>query len=81
VHSIAASLFARKDQVHFFKDIGYRHSSLQHCPQGKDWSKGRCACDPSDSFGTLIIRGKVLGTEVGTDYHADSCLRRYENLF
>jgi hypothetical protein len=53
VHSIAASLFARKDQVHFFSDIGYRHSAFQHCPEGDDWSKGRCSCDPSDSFGAF----------------------------
>ena len=51
VHSIAASLFARKDQIHFFKDIGYRHPPFQHCPQGDDWSNGRCGCNPSDSFG------------------------------
>jgi len=65
VHSIAASLFARKDQVHFFKDIGYRHPPFQHCPQGDDWSNGRCGCNPSDSF----------------DYQDNSCLRRYESLF
>jgi hypothetical protein len=54
VHSIAASLFARRDQVHFFGDIGYRHPPFQHCPQGDAWSKGRCSCDPSDSFGTFM---------------------------
>jgi hypothetical protein len=65
VHSIAASLFARKDQIHFFSDIGYRHSPFQHCPQGNDWSKGKCACDPSDSFGLCIFgasRSNVLNT-------------------
>lgn len=56
VHSIAASLFARKDQTHFFKDIGYRHPPFQHCPQGNDWVKGRCACNPSDSFGACFPR-------------------------
>ncbi|KAF9005662.1 glycosyltransferase family 15 protein [Cyathus striatus] len=51
VHSIAASLFARHDQIHFFRDIGYRHDPFQHCPSGETWSQGRCACDPRDSFG------------------------------
>ncbi|KAG9318504.1 glycolipid 2-alpha-mannosyltransferase-domain-containing protein [Chiua virens] len=50
VHSIAVSLFAGKDQIHFFKDIGYRHSPFQHCPQGSDWKKGHCSCDPNDNF-------------------------------
>ncbi|KAL1728728.1 glycosyltransferase family 15 protein [Schizophyllum commune] len=65
VHSIAASLFARKDQVHFFRDIGYRHEQIQHCPMGDLWSAGRCACDPNDSF----------------DYHINSCVRRFESLY
>lgn len=51
VHSIAVSLFAGRDQIHFFKDIGYRHSPFQHCPQGSDWRKGHCSCDPNDNFG------------------------------
>ncbi|KAJ7940624.1 glycosyltransferase family 15 protein [Mycena leptocephala] len=65
VHSIAASLFARPDQIHFFRDIGYRHESFQHCPSGAQWEHGRCACDPSDTF----------------DYSAHSCLHRFEGLF
>ncbi|KAG6850988.1 hypothetical protein H0H93_004475 [Arthromyces matolae] len=51
VHSIAAALFANKSEIHFFRDIGYRHDPFQHCPQGDDWSRGKCACDPDDSFG------------------------------
>ncbi|KAJ7774840.1 glycosyltransferase family 15 protein [Mycena metata] len=65
VHSIAASLFARRDQIHFFRDIGYRHENFQHCPSGDQWSQGRCACDPQDSF----------------DYTDHSCLKRFESLF
>ncbi|KAJ7449825.1 glycosyltransferase family 15 protein [Mycena latifolia] len=65
VHSIAAGLFARKDQIHFFRDIGYRHENFQHCPSGSQWSAGRCACDPNDSF----------------DYSHSSCLTRFEGLF
>ncbi|KAF9264669.1 glycosyltransferase family 15 protein [Marasmius fiardii PR-910] len=65
VHSIAAALFARRDQIHFFRDIGYRHESLQHCPSGDIWKRGRCSCDPKDTF----------------DYHVNSCLNRFERLF
>ncbi|KAF8964697.1 glycosyltransferase family 15 protein [Flammula alnicola] len=65
VHSIAAALFARKDQVHFFRDIGYRHDPFQHCPTGDDWVKGRCSCDPNDSF----------------DYAQNSCIRKYDALY
>ncbi|TIA87449.1 hypothetical protein E3P99_03175 [Wallemia hederae] len=49
VHSIAAALFSRPDQIHFFEDIGYRHEPFQHCPQGEA-AVGRCYCDPEDNF-------------------------------
>jgi len=65
VHSIGASLFARKDQIHFFDDIGYRHNPFQHCPQNTLHSKGKCWCNPQENF----------------DYEGWSCLRRYDNLF
>ncbi|KAK7467142.1 hypothetical protein VKT23_004201 [Stygiomarasmius scandens] len=65
VHSIAAALFARRDQIHFFRDVGYRHDPFQHCPSGEEWEAGRCACDPKDTF----------------DYHENSCLRKFEALF
>jgi len=65
IHSIAAALFANKDELHFFQDIGYKHDSFQHCPQGDAWSQGKCSCDPSDTF----------------DYTWHSCLKKYERVF
>jgi hypothetical protein len=29
VHSIGAALFAKKEQIHFFEDIGYKHNPFQ----------------------------------------------------
>lgn len=52
VHSIGAALFARKDQIHFFDEIGYEHAPYQHCPrEKKSWESGRCGCNPGRSFG------------------------------
>ncbi|CAL1704404.1 unnamed protein product [Somion occarium] len=65
VHSIGAALFAKKEQIHFFNDIGYKHNPFQHCPQGDAHTKGKCWCDPSDNF----------------DYHWYSCLARYDKMF
>jgi len=65
VHSIAASLFLPKDKLHFFTDIGYKHSIFQHCPQGKEHTRGKCWCDPQDNFDH-------------TDY---SCIPHFEKLF
>ncbi|THH10402.1 hypothetical protein EW145_g1357 [Phellinidium pouzarii] len=64
VHSIAAALFANKDQIHFFRDIGYRHDPFQRCPQGDYHSQGKCWCDPTDNF----------------DYRPNSCVQRFEDV-
>ncbi|THH00574.1 hypothetical protein EW026_g1990 [Hermanssonia centrifuga] len=56
VHSIAVALFARKDQIHFFDNIGYEHNPYTHCPKGKGlWEKGKCSCNPERSFGASLI--------------------------
>ncbi|TDL23887.1 glycosyl transferase [Rickenella mellea] len=65
VHSIAASLFLPKDQIHFFGDIGYRHYPFQHCPQGDSWTRGKCECDVENNF----------------DYQGDSCTGKFQALF
>ncbi|PCH38078.1 glycosyltransferase family 15 protein [Wolfiporia cocos MD-104 SS10] len=65
VHSIGAALLAKKEQIHFFNEIGYRHNPFQHCPQGDLHAKGKCWCNPKDNF----------------DYEWYSCLKRYDSLF
>lgn len=32
IHSLAAGLFLEPEQIHYFRDIGYRHTTIQHCP-------------------------------------------------
>jgi alpha 1,2-mannosyltransferase len=50
VHSIGAGLFASKDQIHFFNDIGYKHDPFMHCPQGEAHARGKCWCDAKQNF-------------------------------
>jgi len=65
VHSLAAGMFARKDQIQFFNEIGYEHSWFTHCPQGEDkWIEGKCTCDQKKSF----------------DYDGYSCMSRWDRL-
>ena len=53
VHSIAAALFLPKEQIHFFREIGYFPFPNIHCPAEYDiWLAGRCSCNPGESFGT-----------------------------
>jgi len=65
VHSIGAGLFARKEQIHFFQDIGYRHEPFQHCPQQPAHGREQCDCDINDNF----------------DREDWSCLNRYDRMF
>ncbi|KAG9048687.1 alpha 1,2-mannosyltransferase 2.4.1 [Tulasnella sp. UAMH 9824] len=62
VHSIGAALLARKDQLHFFNDIGYKHDPFMHCPTGLPHTKGKCWCDQKENF----------------DYDGYSCHVKYE---
>ncbi|CAG8482567.1 4854_t:CDS:2 [Dentiscutata erythropus] len=49
VHSIAAALFLKKHQIHFFNEIGYRHDNFMHCPKD-DKLQLKCHCDPNENF-------------------------------
>lgn len=53
VHSLAAAMFARKDEIHFFNEIGYGHHPFTHCPRDENvYKKGNCNCNRQQSFGT-----------------------------
>ncbi|KAI7877573.1 glycosyl transferase [Lichtheimia hyalospora FSU 10163] len=49
VHSIAAAMLLRKDEFHFFNDIGYRHTAYTHCPVEPEY-RNKCSCDPASNF-------------------------------
>ncbi|QEU59615.1 Ktr1 [Kluyveromyces lactis] len=51
VHSIAASLFLDKNQIHHFNDVGYYHVPFHSCPVSDAFRRDhRCVCSPSDDF-------------------------------
>ncbi|KAK9469654.1 nucleotide-diphospho-sugar transferase [Lipomyces arxii] len=66
VHSIAASLFLDKEEIHWFYDMGYRHSPFTHCPEGKEefHNSGKCFCNPQQNF----------------DRSGHSCTREYRDM-
>ncbi|KAF4589000.1 alpha 1,2-mannosyltransferase 2.4.1 [Pleurotus pulmonarius] len=42
VHSIGAALFANRDQIHFFDEIGYEREPFMHCPRNREaWEAGQ----------------------------------------
>jgi len=51
VHSIAASLLLKKDEIHFFNDIAYYHVPFTHCPTGEQTRLDlKCHCNPKENF-------------------------------
>ncbi|KAI4232674.1 MAG: hypothetical protein L6R40_007346 [Gallowayella cf. fulva] len=51
VHSIAAGLLLKKEEIHFFNDIAYYHVPFTHCPTGDQYRLDRkCHCNPKDNF-------------------------------
>lgn len=32
IHSLAAGVLLAPKDIHYFRDIGYRHTTIQHCP-------------------------------------------------
>lgn len=50
VHSIAASLFLDRDEIHLFDDIGYTHPPFTHCPLNPYGRNLTCSCLPTQNF-------------------------------
>ncbi|KAL7416730.1 glycosyltransferase family 15 protein [Mrakia frigida] len=50
VHSLGVGLFAPKDSIKFFSDIGYYHAPYTHCPVGEAHVANRCSCQESENF-------------------------------
>ncbi|KAL4913930.1 nucleotide-diphospho-sugar transferase [Aspergillus aurantiobrunneus] len=62
IHSIAAGLLLKKEQLHFWDEIAYYHIPFTHCPHDEQLRMDlRCSCDPSGNF----------------DWKDLSCLSRY----
>ena len=80
VHSIGAAILLKKEELHFFYDIGYRRKSwpapakvsltplpdnpFPHCPAA-GVQAGKCHCNPGDTF----------------DHNGYSCSNRYDRIF
>jgi hypothetical protein len=60
VHSIGAALFAKKEQIHFFEDIGYRHEPFQVSAGVLAAARVRLNRDTALPAGQLSQKGKVL---------------------
>ncbi|CAG8651665.1 14258_t:CDS:2, partial [Gigaspora rosea] len=65
---IAAALFLKKHQVHFFEEIGYHHCPFLNCYKGNKFQY-KCLCNSDDS----IENNKIIGKK-------SDCILRYHRL-
>jgi alpha 1,2-mannosyltransferase len=59
VHSLALGLFLRKEEVHFFHDIGYFHDPYGYCPPSN--ADYRYQCDECPGYVTIRHQRNCIG--------------------
>lgn len=47
VHSLAVGMMLNKEDIHYFRDIGYQHSNLAHCPRNH---KNQLEYKPAETY-------------------------------
>jgi len=90
VHTLSLALFARRDQVWFFRDIGYQHDTARHCPppstqkisygnpnnggHGHRHYERRCTCEPTTLDENFY---KLVPMESPQVKPRDTCIRMW----
>ena len=66
VHSIAAGLMLRKEEIHFFNEIAYYHPPFTHCPTGEPLKRElKCHCSQRRNFDWMEWSCKYPRPEMG----------------
>ncbi|MCJ1354316.1 MAG: hypothetical protein MMC33_004304 [Icmadophila ericetorum] len=71
IHTLGVAMFVPKDEIWYFRDIGYQHDINRHCPPH---SSHRCACEP-----TLLDENfyKLVPIESPQKKPDDTCIRQF----
>lgn len=87
MHSIGVGLLARKDQIHFFDQIGYEHAPFMHCPRDSGFrDAAQCSCLSWYSFGVLSrilwqsFAIKLTSSDLTADYQGYSCMPQWDRI-
>lgn len=52
VHSLAVAMMLKKEELHYFRDIGYKHTTLGHCPRNAPGKQ--LPYKPSENFKEIV---------------------------
>jgi alpha 1,2-mannosyltransferase len=65
------AMFLKKQEVWFFRDIGYQHNINHHCPPNRE---GKCACQPTSMDENFY---KLVPLESSQKKPKDTCIRQW----
>ena len=69
VHSIAAGLMLKKEEIHFFNEIAYYHPPFLHCPTGEPLKRElKCHCSQRQNFDWMEWSCEYPQPEMGTQF-------------
>ncbi|CAL9729986.1 probable mannosyltransferase Ktr5p [Monosporozyma unispora] len=91
VHSLGLSLLLDVEDVHYFRDIGYRHDTLQHCPknhkkfletpyQSKKHIRKHVKYDDPYEYGTGCRCKCPRGKRGETEDHHSFCINKWFDI-
>ena len=72
IHTLSLALFAGRDKIHFFRDVGYQHDIARHCP-GPEVNE-RCDCAETKMDENFY---KLVPMESPQSKPEDSCVRMF----
>ncbi|KAF1982889.1 glycosyltransferase family 15 protein [Aulographum hederae CBS 113979] len=72
VHTLSLAMFAKREEMWWFGDIGYQHDINRHCPPAAYAHK--CACEPTSLDENFY---KLVPYESAQRKPVDSCIRMF----
>lgn len=71
IHTLSVAMFVPKEEIWFFRDIGYQHDINRHCPPHRP---GKCACEPTGIDENFY---KLVPLESPQRKPDDTCIRQF----
>ncbi|KAL8980276.1 MAG: hypothetical protein Q9205_004600 [Flavoplaca limonia] len=71
IHTLSVAMFVPKQEIWFFRDIGYQHDINRHCPPN---SAHRCSCEPTPIDENFY---RLVPLESPQKKPDDTCIRQF----
>lgn len=72
VQTIMAGLFLKKEELHFFNEIGFEYWQATHCPLQPEYRQ-QCICSPEQTTGKLPLYCYIKSLHVANTQFTGRC--------